>query len=638
MSMNGVNCVINIYAEGWTGAVTALTKSNPASPGYPAEEPFYYEESNSKDILTPIRHSTGYIKLIEMESGGLNDIMPEGVLDRYVEFIYGSTVMWRGYIQQQEFDSKFGGNPLVREFPVVSALGLAGDITFPVYSPPVLKSFKELIQDAISQLGMTYTAIIMPDSAGLDVSVSSLSVCPYNGNHTYAMRNTEPLFAPKTIAWFIEGICNLYGFTVREVGTVILFSAYNYMGEYIAYGISEGTILTRTTANIYGDDEIALTDSYTLRDTAAKLSAIDPVKTVNYSFDGSTQWALEHDFAADTYASSQNGGNTTYVFLSPAPDTFGSARLITAGASGTNYNIPEGIALLVWGNMFDRDKEEGIVYRRDSAAAGAQLFWQRFAPKRLGYGLLRLHVEWGVPGDFGNEELTDNLTFSLVITARVSGSTSPSYYLHRNHGQFTWQESGTSFEVAVGKDSGDIIAEGDQPYTFIPVPIPGNLLNIYVNVSVGADAHLDQKGYYLFDLRMEGTQTYISDGYSYYGDLASAVVPEITTKSLNVGTTGKTKSIQQAFNESLFADCRLIPSGTDISLVTPTVVGHPQTRLRGKFTFAGTPRPLTPETYINLIRYWQTSMRWRLVAARFSPRDDEYQLTLHRSITIESNE
>jgi hypothetical protein len=40
-------------------------------------------------------------------------------------------------------------------------------------------------------------------------------------------------------------------------------------------------------------------------------------------------------------------------------------------------------------------------------------------------------------------------------------------------------------------------------------------------------------------------------------------------------------------------------------------------------------------SYIDKIQFWKTNWRWRLIALSFHPWDDEWQLTMHRSSTIE---
>ena len=72
-SLNGTNCRIDIYDEGWSGAVTELSTANANTPGVAAADPFYYEENNDESLLEVIRYRTGYINLVETIYGGLAD-------------------------------------------------------------------------------------------------------------------------------------------------------------------------------------------------------------------------------------------------------------------------------------------------------------------------------------------------------------------------------------------------------------------------------------------------------------------------------------------------------------------------------------------------------------------------------------
>ena len=94
-SLKGVSCVINIYDNDWSGGIVSVTG---------ADDPFYYEEDNSDDILNEvIRYRTGYIRLVEQGVfGALKDIYPTSTFDRFVEVLYDGAVVFNGYIQSEE--------------------------------------------------------------------------------------------------------------------------------------------------------------------------------------------------------------------------------------------------------------------------------------------------------------------------------------------------------------------------------------------------------------------------------------------------------------------------------------------------------------------------------------------------------
>lgn len=64
-SLNGTDCRIDIYDEGWAGSVTEISTANNSSPGYPQSDPIYYEEESDENLLLVVRYKTGYINLVE---------------------------------------------------------------------------------------------------------------------------------------------------------------------------------------------------------------------------------------------------------------------------------------------------------------------------------------------------------------------------------------------------------------------------------------------------------------------------------------------------------------------------------------------------------------------------------------------
>ena len=634
-SKNGVTCVINIYAEGWTGGITALTPNNPTTPGYAAADPFYYEENNDKNILRPIRYSTGYIRLVELESGGLDDIFPSDILDRYVEVLYGGTLIWKGYVQQKELSNRFGGNPLVRDVPVISPLGLIEDVFFPTYDPPRPLTFKDLMFTALSQLKVTYGNVYMPKTgAGLDVSIASLAVCPFNDEHTYARYNEETLFSPQPLSFFFEGVCNLYGYTLREVGNALLFTAFNYFGQFMTYTVGESAIGNRTDVDVYSNTDRAITDYFTMVDNNGKITKIDSVKQLVYEFDGSTEYETTHDFNNDNYSSTNDRTNTEFIYLSPYSEMFGSSLLVTSGQD-TDTQPGFGLSLLLWASIFDGIMHNGIIYRYASTHELSELFWQGFPCMRNIDSALYLHMDWGsFFGEFNNEELTDDIGLTLVISVSTSHSVQPTHYLKRNHGSFYWENGGSSITVNIDKATGNIKTDTNQPFGFIPIPAtPSPHQNVFVSVSPTTNGHINQKAFYRIELSMKGDYQLREGGYSYYGDLITSVYPDIFKKKIILNSKGDIKNIHQNFSRNIFAKNQLA-SEYDISILRPQALASPQTRLECKFRISNIANIIDYVAYVVRQTYWKTGWRWRLMAVKFSPWNDEYKLTLHHSSAL----
>ena len=57
-SLNGTDCRIDIYDEGYTDTAVELSPNNANAPGYAAAEPIFYEEDNSDNLLNVIRYKT----------------------------------------------------------------------------------------------------------------------------------------------------------------------------------------------------------------------------------------------------------------------------------------------------------------------------------------------------------------------------------------------------------------------------------------------------------------------------------------------------------------------------------------------------------------------------------------------------
>lgn len=619
VSFNGVDCRIDIYAEGWVGGVTELSTDNPSAPGVPSANPFYYEEDKNQDVLTPIRSSTGYIGLAEYVSGGLNDLIPQNMFDRYVEVYYGYALVWVGYIQQKEFSSQFGGNPLVREFPVISPLGLIDEVYFPEYDPPAPITFKELMKVVSTQLNVSYSNVIMPNSGpGLDAMMSSLTVCPFNDEHTFAKYNEESVVAPKPLRFFLEGLCNLYGWSLREVGLSMVFTAFNYEGQYMQYAFTPVGMSARSSIGYYGNTENDIEQQFYYADGNAALSAVAAAKSVAYEYDGSTKFEEEHDFNLDTYAASIGIFNPA-VYLEPYEQSFGSRYFVTSDSS-------TGVSLVL-----DNDAKGIINYQYDSSHTVGALLWQGFLKNHDSLGLLHLHLSWD-----GAEELTNDLELSLQITTAPTKESQPEYYLNRNVANYSWSSSGTQFTITIDKATGDIKSDSSQLTAYIPIPAtPTPFQNIFVTIFTTANSQLGQRTNYQFEMKMLNSFQYTEDGHTYTGDLILALFPNKFRKVVTLNDDGQEYNVHQNFSDKIMAVEKISPD-YDVALISPLVLSETQERLEAKFRMINEYSLVTPETYIEKQEFWQSGWLWRVLSVRFSPFNDEYLVTMHRSPTIEN--
>ena len=166
VSRQSKQCRIDIYDPSWSGAVTELSTNNANAPGVAAEDPFYFEEDDDEDLLSVIRVKTGYINLIETTFGGLDDLHPTLMKNRYVEVYYDSTLVFRGYIQQQTFENDWAAAPREVSLPVISPLGLAESLTFeaemPLTDNKIGYYMKQIIDLLDSSQGTKYGRVTFP--------------------------------------------------------------------------------------------------------------------------------------------------------------------------------------------------------------------------------------------------------------------------------------------------------------------------------------------------------------------------------------------------------------------------------------------------------------------------------------------
>ena len=163
VSLNGTNCRVDIYKRGYEG--------NEVEELVAAANPFEYEEDDSEDTLNSvIRYRTGYLRLIEDNHGDLDELYPLLNTDRYIEFYYGESLDFNGFIQAQEFENPWAPGPREVELPVISPLGLAAStiIDYTAYNPPRWMSVETFINQMLEALEGSYEGYFFPKILSID--------------------------------------------------------------------------------------------------------------------------------------------------------------------------------------------------------------------------------------------------------------------------------------------------------------------------------------------------------------------------------------------------------------------------------------------------------------------------------------
>ena len=221
-SFTGHDRCVNIYVNGYTGAITQLI---------PSDKPFVTNEVEDDDLLTPVRYSTGYISVINQ--GGLNNIMPTMPKDRFVTLTEGNTVLWQGYIKVQQFSQPWRAEPYTMKFPIISAIAVTDGIQLNwdyLYNHSVYRlRIARILYDTITYSGAEYSKIVFPKefSISSDSSkdaffrIGTITRNWFEYKNENLLDKTESRFEGKSYLYVLTEILRAFGYTLYERGTTL---------------------------------------------------------------------------------------------------------------------------------------------------------------------------------------------------------------------------------------------------------------------------------------------------------------------------------------------------------------------------------------------------------------------------------
>ena len=580
-SVSGVSCTINIYDNDWPSGVTlGLTG---------ASEPFYFEEDNSNDLLNDVvRYRTGYIRVIEQSPyGSLDDIYPTDTFDRYVEVLYGGTVIFNGYIQVQDFSSELIPAPRILQFPVISPLGLFDKLTFSntMYLPPTLTTLGSLLDDALTNL---YDYVYVPRdygnvyaSASLSMDVFTLIVSPWNEDyhHSQNVGAYYNVMRGQTYAFLIDAVCKAFGWICHDTPSGLVFTAFDYEGVYISYPVGHiGDYNYSSNVNISASAS-DLTSFYTPCDANGCVHTLLPDTGIEISYDGDPN-SREFSFKR-TYVPSTNGVVIMPGTTSPYEEQYGLCNLVPV-LSNDEYSsnllpltfdndgkINVGQCCCAWNG------EEGIMVSiSGSYQTDSELFWVRFyIRKRTNQSFaFSYDMKGRKNGGIGGLAVYDSDVDDYYITYSIDFS-------HDNYVQVT-------FKYRYG---------GDYPQ------LPAQAL-IFIN---NMQLHV-----------YEDNEPYSEYRYALTED--SDIIPNNNNPAISSSVTMPISLYR--LNDHLIGD----------SVLSTKITTYPYLfQLRKEITEKF--RVVDDPTLAHIRLYSYLSKKWRIVAQAFYPWNDEYKLTLQYS-------
>ncbi len=214
----GTQYAVNVYDSAYVGNPVTVTG---------AADTFVTAEDKSQDAMAPVRISTGYLNVIN--EGNIDGMLPTSPKSRFVQLVRGgSTVVWQGYLQQQQFTMPWQSGSYEMQFPVVSALGILdtkiekGDVAYKA-------RFAEYLRQAIAHTGATYDYIVYPAefAAAQGESYDFLFRVGLQDRNWFAYRNSnvidpdESRFDGMTWLEILSQVMQAFGYTLYEQGTTL---------------------------------------------------------------------------------------------------------------------------------------------------------------------------------------------------------------------------------------------------------------------------------------------------------------------------------------------------------------------------------------------------------------------------------
>ena len=583
-SLNGTSCRIDIYKEGYSGSIMILSPNNMAAHGYAAADPFYFEEETSDDVLnTVIRYRTGYIRLAEVGGfGTLDEIYPTEIFDRYVEVVYGSNVVFNGYIQVQDFSNEFVPSPRVIEFPVISPLGLFEKISFSTIIPPVVKTLGQLLDMIMSAHPITlpYQKVVVPQMNGTDLSqtVMSLVMSPWNKDYWHSMTTDtwNKVMSPEKCDYLIDAICKAFGWICHDTPTALVFTSFEHRSTYISYPVghigesgyaSQESVPTTATALItyYDPADSGATVSMIQPDTGIEIQYEGEFGTIDFSFDRTYFESVEMIDASDPRES------VSLCNLTPVANLF-EVNNVSTLSFDANGKVNIGKACVVWKDYI------GVMVSMGAWPSGQELFKIRYYTKKIS------GKDW-------------TLSFDLMTSVRNIFS------LKNDEDNVKYEHIGHNYNRQ------DNYVEITFKYYYSTTPLPSNYLLFFHNFKLEA---------------LDNNEPYAK--YKFTPAKDSDTIPAATHPAIS--SSVKMPISKYRMNDRLIGDV----------LRTDKITEYPylfQPRQKMVHKFRSTASDVPALYHAMLFSYF--SKNWRIIAEEFHPWDDEYQLTMQNSPILDTS-
>ncbi len=252
-SRHGRSYIVNVYEWDYAGDVVTLTG---------ASEPFVTQEDDSNDIFTPIRTQTGYLRIIDTTGGTLlEEMMPKNNTEKPIRLLCGQEVCWQGFLSAQAYSQPWDNHKNQIDFQVNSLLATLEYITVPTTYTGETSALSRLLPEAIKTLSRGDSSALSADHYIIHDLVNSSKMLEdcwldfsafVDKEEVTNEGSTVKVRVGDTYKECLEGVCALYGVSLRECGNRIYYSRYDegsavlryhLIGQSIGGGLGTGDML-----------------------------------------------------------------------------------------------------------------------------------------------------------------------------------------------------------------------------------------------------------------------------------------------------------------------------------------------------------------------------------------------------------
>ena len=542
-----------------------------------------------------------------------------------MEFYYGSTLDFNGFIKAEEFSNTWEPGPRMIELPVVSPLGLASGTTFDwtQFNPPSWLSIRRVIRDSFDALDGDYTQFYFPhyiqsalqtelDYIVTALFINSLLICPWGGTYNKESSNMDGIYKAKTVEDALTLICTCFGLILHDIPDAPIFQRVDYTSDYVLLGLTSGrTRVTQDTTN--------LTTIANIASNECMESVVNPLSRIEVTYEGS-QDVPEMKFDR-CRGYSRGCGIPDKEFCSNSPNISDfDGSFDTAVSIDVNGLCTEGKIIL--GAYGGGGLSEMVIYRPASNwGTGKKLFSYTFFEWDGRATRLQFKHKYGTSiEDMDNPD--NSGTYSTIAVIIKTGDR----YYNETYG---WQAIPSTLIYTRSWPDGRVDIEiGITAYEYaMPKPLvvefyaaSGNRTE-WINTISDVRLANNQTASYAY-LKKNATPTsYTIEGSpsDVEGDLSRGCgcwCPTLNRVRINGAAITGTME-----NDIL-----------DLEPKYPYLI-IPQDRL--ELDVKMTSYPSAETLYLNRLTLWGNSGKWRTIARGFRPWDDVHHLTFHHSTVFD---